>query len=125
MAEFLVKRSSQMHGTGIFTLKTIKEGDSFYKIPTEKTLSHNTPHSAQIARGVYVWDFDVLNYVNHSCNPNCRIDIPSMSLIATRDIAFNEELTCDYDLTEEKGVPFVCACKSPQCKGTIGKNEAL
>ena len=122
MAEFLIKRSSPMHGTGIFTLKPIKKDEVFYKIPTEKTLSHNTPHSAQIAKDVYVWDFDVLNYVNHSCNPNTRIDIPSTSLIATRDIAFNEELTCDYDLTEKKGVPFVCACKSDNCKETIGKS---
>ncbi|NBS27585.1 MAG: SET domain-containing protein [Actinobacteria bacterium] len=57
--------------------------------------------------------------INHSCDPNLGL-VAANRLIARRDIAVGEELTYDYATSDS--VPydeFVCACASPNCRGTV------
>jgi uncharacterized protein len=58
----------------------------------------------------------ILNFVNHSCNPNSRIDLESLELIAIRDIGEDEEITLDYDLTEHGTRKIICNCKESRCR---------
>jgi hypothetical protein len=59
-------------------------------------------------------------FINHSCKPNCSVDISGMNVIALRNIQTGEEITFDYNTTESEIVaPFLCNCGSQNCIGEI------
>ena len=79
----------------------------------------NAPQSncAHIGKNLWVSDEEVLNYVNHSCDANARLDILDKPLLlAKRDIHKNEEITVDYNETEKDGKNVPCTCKTKNCK---------
>jgi 2-polyprenyl-3-methyl-5-hydroxy-6-metoxy-1,4-benzoquinol methylase len=123
----LERRQSKIHGYGIFTKRDIFKGETFYYIPLTKLSYHNYKRYAYIGNGQYVNDQAVLNWVNHSCNANVRLDInrPDPVLVALRDINADEEITCNYDITEEVGVYRKCLCKEGTCKGHFGQDKNL
>ena len=123
----LERRKSKIHGYGIFAKRKLIKDEIFYYIPLNKLSYKNYKRYAYIGNGQYVNDHGVLNWVNHSCNPNTRIDInrPDPVLIALKDIAPGEEITCDYDDTEELGVYRKCLCKEGACKGHFGEDKSL
>lgn len=112
----LIKRKSKIDEFGIFTNEIIKEGSEFYKIPTNNV---STKPQSKVARigNKYFSDEKILNYINHSCDPNSKIDVGKICLIALRDIKNGEEITVNYDRTELDGVKVLCNCKSRNCKG--------
>ncbi|KJZ75637.1 hypothetical protein HIM_05100 [Hirsutella minnesotensis 3608] len=70
----------------------------------------------------------IARFVNHSCNPNCRMikwivsGQPRMALFAgDRPIMTGEELTYDYnfDPFSAKNVQS-CLCGEPNCRGVLG-----
>lgn len=70
----------------------------------------------------------IARFVNHSCNPNCRMEKwtvngqPRMALFAgERGIMTGEELTYDYnfDPFSQKNVQQ-CRCGEPGCRGVLG-----
>lgn len=71
---------------------------------------------------------DVDDYLNHHCQPNCRLHI-----IGNRAILFsmyvinpNNELTVDYATTIlHNDNPTVCKCGSYQCRKTVGGFDQL
>ena len=75
------------------------------------------------------------DYVNHSCQPNCRLDYQSQGrvfLVALRDIAAGEELSFDYATTTTRdgiaafpGWRFTCLCGADGCRGEVGCAEDL
>lgn len=59
-------------------------------------------------------------FVNHSCEPNCRIDFAHWRLVAARPVAAGEELGFHYLTTEwDLASPFVCRCGAGTCLGRI------
>ncbi len=65
-------------------------------------------------------------HLNHSCNPNTFIDTKKLQQIALRTILPNEELTFDYETTETlMNEPFLCICKSENCRGLIKGNATI
>jgi len=117
----LIKKKSPVQGLGIFTKTFIKKGETFYKIPESKIITHNHDHAARIGGNKYVWDEEVLNYVNHSCDPNAEINLANLTLIALKNIKPEQEITCDYDYTEgDYGYNFVCKCGQKNCRNQIG-----
>ena len=63
---------------------------------------------------------EYLQYINHSCNPNCFFDTTHLTVIALKDIAREEELSFFYPSSEwDMSQPFVCNCRSQQCLGMI------
>lgn len=67
-----------------------------------------------------------MRYVNHSCDPNCRVEkwtvdgIPRMAFITSRNISGGEELTIDYMFKPYKeNAAQTCHCGSENCRGTI------
>lgn len=70
------------------------------------------------------------SFMNHSCDPNTKINYIAdnvYQMVAIRDIEQHEELTCDYNCLDnnynnEKNIitcQFTCKCLSPNCKQTI------
>jgi len=117
---FLFKASSQIHGRGIFTKRDIEKGYTFYEIPFRFVLFGPAPRCAYIGNDTWISDKDVLNYINHSCNPNTFFHIrlqTNSCLSALRPIRAGEEITVDYDKTEIGGNRVPCNCKSPNCRG--------
>ncbi|GAI57134.1 unnamed protein product [marine sediment metagenome] len=121
MKKILQRKKSKIHRFGIFTLEDIKKGKEFYKIPTNKILDYNHPKAVKVGPKKYIWDERVLNYVNHSCKPNSKVDIKKLVLIAIKDIKTGEEITCDYEKTDPNGFKFICNCKNEECRKIIGK----
>ena len=61
-----------------------------------------------------------LQYINHSCDPNCFFDTEHMCLRALKKIESGQELTFFYPSTEwNMQQPFACFCKSENCLGEI------
>jgi SET domain-containing protein len=124
MNSLLVKQPSTIHGTGMFTTQDIPAGRVFYDIP-KRERSFGFVRNWAYIKGVWINDPDVLNYVNHSCNPNTRLDtgIPYTTrdpcLISLRSIRKAEEITVDYNRTEQAedtGTRIKCNCSSSNCK---------
>lgn len=67
-------------------------------------------------------------FVNHSCSPNCEIQIwivdgiPRICLFSKIDIEHGEELTFDYKFSRynSQEIGQQCFCGSSVCSGTIG-----
>lgn len=119
MTLFLEKAPSEIDGDGIFTKKAIKNGKEFYVVPMEGWLTLPRSHFAKLGDALWVNDPDVLNWVNHSCNPNAELLINegrAPRLRAIRDISPNEEITVDYNKTETDGVKAPCTCKDEKCR---------
>jgi len=116
---FLHKRPSTIHGTGIFSGQPIKKGEIFYSIPLDKIVNTPTPQYAHIGKGCYVYDDEVLNWVNHSCDPNTELVISTDQpyLEALRAIRAGEEVVCDYSQTEKGGTAVLCHCGGVNCRG--------
>jgi len=116
----LFKRAhSEIDGDGIFAKKAIKNGKEFYVVPMDGWLTLPVPRFAKIGEELWVNDPDVLNWINHSCNPSAELLIEKNKaprLRAMRDISPNEEITVDYDRTETNGVKVPCTCKDKNCR---------
>jgi len=62
----------------------------------------------------------VLQYINHSCEPNVFFDTSAMLLLALKDIKPKEELKFFYPSTEwEMDRSFICNCHASTCLGII------
>ncbi len=63
---------------------------------------------------------DPLRYTNHSCRPNAvlRIRQGRVEIYAMRDIAPDEEITCNYGETHHEG-RLTCRCGMPNCVGKL------
>ncbi|MEW6750014.1 MAG: SET domain-containing protein-lysine N-methyltransferase [Candidatus Latescibacterota bacterium] len=79
-------------------------------------------YSIQVDEGVHVLPGDqVWGFLNHACDPSCRIDFGTWTLVAARGIRAGEELTFSYLTTEwELCAPFACRCGAAACAGLIG-----
>lgn len=65
-------------------------------------------------------------YINHSCDPNCRVERWSVrgvlraGIFALRDIKRGEELSFDYKWDRKRGrAATKCHCGSANCRGTL------
>ncbi|MCD4694075.1 SET domain-containing protein-lysine N-methyltransferase [bacterium] len=114
----LIKIKSKINGYGIFTKNLIPKNTKFYHIPLNIIYTIPTPKCARIADKKYVSDNKILNWVNHSCNPNSKLDINRKNpiLTAIRKILPDEEITVDYRKTEKEGKRVICTCGDINCK---------
>ncbi len=64
--------------------------------------------------------FDVVEYFNHSCNPNIGI-LGNNVFIAIKDIKEGEELRYDYAMsdTTDSDMRWICECESNLCRKRI------
>ena len=110
---------------GIYTKNSRKKGDKIIRyegniVPNYIASVH---HSMTLSEHFsFEWKKgNIYDHVNHSCKPNCYIDMSDgvPILLALRDISSDEELCYNYnsvevDLTKD-WVAFPCHCKQSNC----------
>ena len=109
-----------MHGAAALTVQELAPGTAVCSLTG--TITH-LPDTYTIQIGAYrhlLPDGQLWRYLNHSCSPNCRIDFSTWTLVTTRAIQCNAELTFNYLTTEwDMTAPFMCQCGALNCYGYV------
>jgi len=93
----------------------IRRGEVVFACRPGEIQGERTWRTLQIDHGRHV-NNQYLDYVDHSCEPNSLFDIPSLSLVAIRDIPEGEVVTFFYPGAEvELAQEFDCHCGSAHC----------
>ena len=118
---------------GYRATQKIEEGEVLCRI-YGRELSKANKYSIQVGEELHLeQDTDTSNvafsvaYLNHSCCPNCFIDVEGRALKALRQIKRGEELTFSYLQTEyEMESPFEClCCRNAQPSSTASSPTTL
>ena len=126
--KYIEVRSVDNRGRGLFTtIKILKDENMIWFTGVVKGDEESNVESLQIDDDKFLESQDSDNFLNHSCEPNCRIDWNTMWLTALRDIKMGEELTYDYhtsdwdnfSLKRKDPAWFKCSCGAPQCVGKM------
>ena len=138
-------KNSKVHGSGIFATENIKkntkiieyigekvsksEGDRRSSVRIKKYINSPLNGSVYIFELNKKYDIDGLidenkaRFINHSCNPNCEVDIikDRIWISSIKKIKKNEELSYDYGYAFDKEDyrDHVCKCGSKDCIGFI------
>ncbi len=123
MSIHLERGKSEINGFGIFSKDKIVKGKKYYPAPLDLIYSHPQKNCARISEGKYLFDNKILNWVNHSCNPNSKLEVnkDKVFLTAIKNIYPGKEITVNYNKTEPLGIKVKCTCKSKNCKGYFNK----
>ena len=122
----IVRRRSRIHGWGVYATRTITKNTRIIDYAGEKISNQESlKRERRYIRNRHIWCFKLTNrtvidagvggnvarYVNHSCEPNCYIDIKKgiIWIRAARTIKRGEELTYDYN-TDGDGL-IKCRCR--------------
>jgi SET domain-containing protein len=118
--KLLVKRSRT--GLGLFAGEDIKKGTCIIEyvgreISKEEQYTSNSKYLFEINRSKTIdgaTRSNTARYINHSCAPNCEIDIKNarVFVMAKKNIKAGEELNYDYDTEyfDEYIKPKGCLC---------------
>ena len=123
----IVRRRSRIHGWGVYTTRTITKNTRIIDYAGEKISNQESlKRERRYIRNGHIWCFKLTNrtvidagvggnvarYINHSCRPNCYIDIKKgiIWIRAARLITRGEELTYDYN-TDGEGL-IRCRCRT-------------
>lgn len=132
-------------GKGVFTKKKIKKGERIgvfggYVVSMKQLLELNKTskklHELIFEIGYQVADdlifsptkssqFSIIEFLNHSCEPNCWFE-NQLDLKANRDIAAGEELTIDYATgMTTRLFHMKCLCGKKSCRKVIKGSDWL
>jgi uncharacterized protein len=109
-------------GEGVFATRRFKPGETVMIGEIERRLPGNHSHATQVGLGQYVLLGGLGSKVNHSCDPNCRVNASGApDLVARRHIEPGEEITFDYAMRNYsiEHFPSPCLCGAAACRGTI------
>jgi len=122
---------SGIHGHGVFATEPIRKGTRLLEYTGELVSAEEAERRAARSDHVYIFDLENGSYidgdprsdaahVNHSCDPNCVIEIEGHRVFidADRDIRPGEELTYDYSFDADTDI-WSCRCNAGECRGTI------
>lgn len=125
----LIKRTSRIHGTGVYAGEAIPKNTRIIEYRGRRLLKRQTEYS----RSRYLFDLNrqtdivgqnLARYINHSCEPNCEAEIDGREvwIVARRKIAPGEELTYNYGYRlDEELMP--CRCGAKRCVGYVLRVE--
>ena len=126
--------SSKVDHVGVFSLKHFKHGQTISRIPGELMSPDKTEYesdwSIYLDEGWFLVPDGPLQFVNHSCDPNCEVLAIEQSgqgglscgaeLVAIKRISPGDELTFDYGCDATEALPAIeCGCGSKRCRGWI------
>jgi SET domain-containing protein len=127
-------RWSRIHGNGLFAREPLGAGEQLSRRDDDQyTVMTDAEFRAYIAT-VNSWDAvalghglhqvslvaredDAANYCNHSCSPNAETN--HVGLVASRDIAEDEEITADYARLSAASWSMPCNCGADACTGMV------
>jgi hypothetical protein len=126
-------RNTRDRGEGVFAAESIDRGeviavfdgpvyDGNFEQWTEDMLNH------AIQFGPETWrdSNGIARVINHSCEPNCGVK-NLFEIVAMREIKPGEEITWDYEMTEnnQHGWRMECLCGTPSCRKIIGRYDNM
>lgn len=123
-------KNHEDYDKGVFTKEKIFKDEiiavydgKIYTADKASLLSNDPPqkirdHVIQFAKNQYRDSNGIARYINHSCNPNCGIK-DKFKIVAMRDLKKGEELTWDYDMSENSDWTMKCTCGSKDCRKII------
>ena len=111
MNDILIIKEIKDGMKGLFTNKRFVNGTkvleldgNYFPYPTRTSIQIGDQHLEHYEGG----------HVNHHCDPNTKVIVPNFTspfLVATKNIELGEEITFDYESTEEElASPFICEC---------------
>ncbi|BFM06907.1 SET domain-containing protein-lysine N-methyltransferase [Halioxenophilus aromaticivorans] len=112
-------------GQGIFATKQFHSGEIVMVGVIEKdNIDENHSHASQMGEFRYALHGGEITKVNHSCNPNCGINLNNAGahdFIAMHPIEIGEEVTFDYAMRNYiiEHFPYTCCCGAKNCRGRI------
>jgi uncharacterized protein len=126
----IVRRRSRIHGWGVYATRRISKNTRIIDYAGEKISNQESlKRERRYIRNGHIWCFkltsrtvidagvggNVARYINHSCTPNCYIDIKKgvIWIRAAKTIPRGQELTYDYN-TDGEGL-IRCRCE-PGCQ---------
>lgn len=133
-------RKSRIHGSGVFSARGIKKGETvaFYegKIVSSEEGTRIEEESLKTRGVTYIFQLDDerdingdlpgndAKYINHSCEPNCETTDSDgkICIVAIKDIKPGEEITYDYCFEFDDDAEYkrhVCKCGTKSCSGYI------
>lgn len=105
--QFIIKNG--MAGLGVFASEDISKNEVLFFL-SGNTVSKASRTSIQIGNGVHV-ENELGALVNHNCKANASVDKKKKALVSIRDIKKGEEITFNYNESEDKlSAPFICGC---------------
>lgn len=129
------KRPSRIHGKGCFTRHNYRKGDFICKYEGERIKrkeAQRRERELKVNRICHVNNLFAIDgsvggngthYVNHSCEPNCRIQFTGEEILiyALRNIKIGEELTVDY-YAELYLEGAKCRCRQVNCRDRLSRS---
>tara|TARA_B100000886_G_scaffold39347_3_gene24357 strand:+ start:5033 stop:5524 length:492 start_codon:yes stop_codon:yes gene_type:complete len=138
-------KHSKIHGHGIFATRDIRKNEKIIQYIGEKvTRSEGDKRSEKRLKkylnsnktgSVYIFElnskhdidgsptYNKARYINHSCNPNCEVDITNEEIwiSSIKAIKKGDELSYDYGYSFDKNDfrDHLCKCGSKNCIGYI------
>ena len=92
-----VVRPSTLHGKGLFACRDFKAGEGIEPIEGEIVLRESHSKYAVPLRGKRsLLLTNKTKHVNWSTDPNVVLDSKKWQVVAIKDIAAGDELTCEY-----------------------------
>ena len=106
---------------GLLSLRDFKKGATISHFAAAETLPHPSRYTVQVGDDKHIILSPLLlEYINHSCSPNCFFDTTNFVLRALSDIQAGEEFCFFYPSTEwSMEEAFDCHCGSSECLGFI------
>lgn len=136
VTEWLVFRSSAIHGTGAFARTTIPAGTRVIEYVGEIiSKAESLKRCEEDNQYIFTLDderdldgnvpWNPARFINHSCEPNCEAELADgrIFIIARRDISPGEEATFNYGYDLEDYKKYPCKCGAPRCVGYIVAEE--
>ena len=122
-------RASPIAGLGLFAARPFPAGQRIRQINVLREVTPASPLREELGERADHCDYPngkivLLGYpdrhVNHSCDPSAYVlyEGDRSFLMARRDIAAGEEITCDYNINITRGTAWPCHCGAARCKGT-------
>jgi len=122
-------RPSSIEGLGLFAARPFCAGVRIRQINVVREITPTSPLRAELGERADHCDYPngkivLIGYpdrhVNHSCDPDAYVlyEGDRSFLVARRDIAVGEEITCDYNINITGGTAWPCHCGAARCRGT-------
>ena len=116
--DFEIVISSKI-GKHVVSKRNFKKGELVF-IFSGQLLNKITLRSLKITDNLHIHDPYFMGYIAHSCDPNCSVEIDTLSFYCRKDISSGDIVTMDYKETESTLFrSFNCSCGSKNCKGQI------
>ena len=143
-------KKSKIHASGVFATEDIKKGKKIIEYIGEKITKKegdlrsekriNKYLKSETHGSVYIFElnsrydidgsptYNKARYINHSCAPNCEIEIirGKIWVMAKKNIKEGDELSYDYgyDFDKDDFKDHQCKCGSKKCVGFIVSSES-